>query len=85
MYVQFTYCVQGLSKTNFFQQQLYLLINKLKKNIKRKLKGSIKSFFKQQKNTIIPPLFHEDKFVTQFRKKANFLLHFLQKILPSKN
>ena len=79
MYVQFTYCVQGLSKTNFFQQHLYLLINKSKKNIKRKLKSSIKSFFKQQKTPLFRHCFMKINLWRNLERKRTFYFIFCKK------
>ena len=40
---------------------------------------SIKTIFKQQKIRLIPPLFHENKFVTDFKEKVELFKTFLAK------
>ena len=39
-------------------------------------------FLNNKKIPLIPPLFHENKFVTDLKKKPNFLMHFLQNNAP---
>ena len=75
------------------QEQLYLLINKSKQNyysgVARKLtnvqRNSMKywsllnNFLNNKKMPLIPLLFHENKFVTDFKEKAELFYSFFVK------
>ena len=83
-YQRFKSNSQLLSKLNLVQEQLYFLINKSKQNyysrVASKLTNSqrnsktywslLNRFLNNQKILLIPPLFHENKFVTDFKEKA---------------
>ena len=87
---------QLLSKLNLLQEQLYLLIHKSKQNyysivsskltnVQRNSKtywSLLNRFLNNKKIPLIPPLFHENKFVTDFKEKAELLKHFLQNNAP---
>ena len=73
-----------MSKPNLLQEQLYFLINKSKQNYYSRVASKLTNvqrnsktywsllnrFLNNKKIPLIPPLFHEDKFVTDFKEKA---------------
>ena len=74
---------QLLNKLNHLQERLNFLINRSKQNyyarITKKITNvskncktywSLWASFKQQKILLIPPLFYENQFVTDFKEKA---------------
>ena len=68
---------QLLNKLNHLQEQLNVLINRSKQNYYARMtkkrtdvSKNFKASLKQQKIPLIPPLFHENKFVTDFKEKA---------------
>ena len=71
-YQRFKSNSQLLSKLNLLQEQLYLLIYRSKQNcysrVGSKLTNVQRNFkpFLNKKIPLIPPLFHENKFVTDF-------------------
>ena len=83
---------QLLSRLNLLQEQLYLLINKSKQNYYSRVASKLtnvqinsktywsllNSFLNNKKIPLIPPLFHENKFVTILKKKPYFLMQFLK-------
>ena len=83
-YQRFKSNSQLLSKLNLLQEQLYFLINKSKQNyysrvaskltnIQRNSKtywSLLNRFLNNKKIPLIPPLLHENKFVTDFKEKA---------------
>ena len=83
-YQRFKSNSQLLSKLNLLQEQLYLLINKSKQNYYSKVASKLTNvqrnsktywsllnrFLNNKKIPLIPPLFHENKFVTDFKEKA---------------
>ena len=85
-----------LSKLNLLQEQLHLIINKSKQkyfsrmaskltNVQRNSKtywSLLNRFLNNKKIPLIPPLLHENKFVTDFKEKAELLIHFLQNNAP---
>ena len=84
---------QLLSKLNLLQEQLHLLINRSKQNyysgmaskltnVQRNSKtywSLLNRFLNNKKIPLIPPLFHENKFVTDFKEKAELFNSFSAK------
>ena len=95
-YQRFESNSQLLSKLNLLQGQLCLLINKSKQNYYSRVASKLTNvqrnsktywsllnrFLNNKKIPLIPPLFHENKFVTDFKEKAELLKHFLQNNAP---
>ena len=83
-YQRFKSNSQLLSKLNLLQEQLYFLINKSKQNYYSRVASKLTNvqrnsktywsllnrFLNNKKIPLIPPLFHENKFVTDFKEKA---------------
>ena len=75
---------QLLSKLNLLQEQLHLLISKSKQNYYSRVASKLTNvqrnsktywsllnrFLNNKKIPLIPPLFHENKFMTDFKEKA---------------
>ena len=76
--------IQLLNKLNLFQERLHDLINKSRNNYYERMANKLnnhqrnskaywsllKYFLNNKKIPLIPPLFHENKFVTNFLEKA---------------
>ena len=92
-YQRFKSNSQLLSKLNLLQDHLYLLINKSKQNyysgvaskltnvqINSRIYWSLLNrFLNNKKIPLIPPLFHKNKFVTDFKEKAGLFNAFFAK------
>ena len=88
-----------LNKLNFLQERLNGLITKSKfnylgtygkqaNNLQRNSKtywSLLKCFLNNKKYPLIPPLFHDNKFVTDFLEKAELFNSFFFKTLFPKN
>ena len=78
---------------NLLQEQLYLLINKSKQNYYSRVASKLtnvqinsmkywsllNNFLNNKKMPLIPPLFHENKFVKDFKEKAEIFNSFFVK------
>ena len=85
-YQRFKSNSQLLSKLNLLQEQLYLLINKSKQNYYSRVASKLTNvqrnsktywsllnrFLNNKKIPLIPPLFHENKFVIALKKNGTF-------------
>ena len=92
-YQRFKSNSQLLSKLNLLQEQLYLLINKSKQNYYSRVASKLTNvqrnskiywsllnrFLDNKKVPVIPPLFHENKFVTDFKEKDELFNVFFAK------
>ena len=92
-YQRFKSNSQLLSKLNLLQEQLYLLINKSKQNYYSRVASKLANvqrnsktywsllnrFLNNKKIPLIPPLFHENKFVTDYKEKAELFNAFFAK------
>ena len=92
-YQRFKSNSQLLSKLNLLQEQLYFLINKSKQNYYSRVASKLTNvqrnsktywsllnrFLNNKKIPLIPPLFHENKFVTDFKEKAELFNAFFAK------
>ena len=92
-YQRFKSNSQLLSKLNLLQEQLHLLINKSKQNYYSRIASKLTNvqrnpktywslsnrFLNNKKIPLIPPLFHENKFVTDFKEKAELFNSFFAK------
>ena len=87
-----------LNKLNFLQERLNVLITskfnylgtygKQANNLQRNSKtywSLLKCFLNNKKYPLIPPLFHDNKFVTDFLEKAELFNSFFFKTLFPKN
>ena len=84
---------QLLSKLNLLQEQLHLLINRSKQNYYSRIASKLTNvqrnsktywsllnrYLNNKKIPLIPPLFHENKFVTDFKEKAELFNSFFAK------
>ena len=75
-----------MNKLNLVQEQLYLLINKSKQNYYSRVASNYKtywsllsSFLNNRKIPLIPPLFHENKVVINFKEKSELFNAFFAK------
>ena len=95
-YQRFKCNSQLLSKLNpLLQEQLYLLMNKSKHNYYSRVASKLTNvqrnsktywailnrFLNNEKMPLIPPLFNENKFVTDFNKKAELFCIFCKIML----
>ena len=85
-YQRFKCNSQLLSKLNLLQEQLYLLMNKSKHNYYSRVASKLTNvqrnsktywsllnrFLNNKKIPLIPPLFHENKFVIALKKNGTF-------------
>ena len=67
------YCTRSAKKINIIQENIKVYWSLLK------------TFMNDKKMPVIPPLIHENNFVTFFKEKAEFLNSFFAKQCPLKN